>query len=96
LVPVSIVYDQLDEVREFASEATGGVKKAETIGWALKFIRSQHGTYGRIYVRFGEPISRPRATPAMRLCERRRVSWASACVGRGHGSRANSPMCSRD
>ena len=57
LVPVSIVYDQLDEVREFASEATGGAKKAETIGWAFKFIRSQRGSYGRIYVRFGEPIS---------------------------------------
>ena len=31
-------------------------KKAESIGWAFKFIKSQRGHYGRIYVRFGEPI----------------------------------------
>jgi glycerol-3-phosphate O-acyltransferase len=35
----------------------GTVKKAETLGWALKFMRSQKGHYGKIYVRFGEPIS---------------------------------------
>jgi glycerol-3-phosphate O-acyltransferase len=57
LMPVSIIYDQLDEVREFASEATGSAKKAETLGWALKFIRAQRGEFGKIYVRFGEPIS---------------------------------------
>jgi glycerol-3-phosphate O-acyltransferase len=57
MVPVSIIYDQLHEVGEYASEAMGTAKKAETLGWALKFMRSQKGHYGKIYVRFGEPIS---------------------------------------
>lgn len=56
MVPVSIAYDQLHEVGEFASESSGSSKKAESIGWAFKFIKSQRGHYGRIYVRFGEPI----------------------------------------
>jgi glycerol-3-phosphate O-acyltransferase len=57
MIPVSIVYDQLNEIGEYASEAKGATKKPETLAWALKFMRSQHGHFGKIYVRFGEPIS---------------------------------------
>ena len=57
MIPVSIMYDQLHEVGEFASEAVGSTKKAEGLGWLVKFVKSQHGHFGRIYVRFAEPIS---------------------------------------
>ena len=57
MMPVSIMYDQLHEVGEFASEAVGSTKKPEGLGWLVKFVRSQQGQYGRIYVRFAEPIS---------------------------------------
>ncbi|MET0904226.1 MAG: glycerol-3-phosphate 1-O-acyltransferase [Acidimicrobiales bacterium] len=57
LVPVSIAYDQLQEVGEFAREAKGESKAAESIGWVLRAIREQRGRYGRIYVRFAEPLS---------------------------------------
>ena len=36
MVPVSIIYDQLHEVGEFAAEATGSTKKTESLGWIVK------------------------------------------------------------
>jgi glycerol-3-phosphate O-acyltransferase len=57
LVPVSIAYDQLQEVNEFAREAQGGSKSAESIGWLVRAFREQRGRYGKIYVRVAEPLS---------------------------------------
>ena len=57
LVPVSVSYDQLHEVKEFAGEARGTAKEAESLGWLVRYIRSQRGRFGTIYVRFGEPVS---------------------------------------
>ena len=57
LLPVSVCYDQLQEVEEFAGEARGARKQAEGVGWLIRFVRSQRGRYGTIYVRFGEPVS---------------------------------------
>jgi glycerol-3-phosphate O-acyltransferase len=57
LLPVSVSYDQLQEVEEFAGEARGARKQAEGVGWLIRFARSQRGRYGTIYVRFGEPVS---------------------------------------
>jgi glycerol-3-phosphate O-acyltransferase len=56
LVPVSIMYDELHEVVDYSAEARGASKEAEGIGWALKFYRAQRGHFGKIYVRFGEPL----------------------------------------
>jgi glycerol-3-phosphate O-acyltransferase len=68
LTPASITYDQLREVGEFAREAKGVKKKPETIGWFLRFWRSNRGRYGKIYVRFGEPLSlRQQLGPATAL-----------------------------
>jgi len=58
LLPVSITFDQLDEIAEYARYAQGGQKKAEGFGWLYDFIRAQGARhYGKIYVRFGEPVS---------------------------------------
>jgi glycerol-3-phosphate O-acyltransferase len=58
LLPVSITFDQLDEIAEYARYAQGGQKKAEGFGWLYGFIRAQGARhYGKIYVRFGEPVS---------------------------------------
>lgn len=57
LLPVSVSYDQLQEVSEFAGEARGAVKTAESLGWLLRFVRAQRGRFGAIYVRFGPPVS---------------------------------------
>ena len=61
VVPVSIAYDQLQEVNEFARESQGAGKSAESIGWLVRAFREQRGRYGKIYVRFGELLSLEKA-----------------------------------
>ena len=57
LVPVSIAYDQLQEVAAMAAEEHGADKKAESFAWMLRYIRSQGQRLGKAYVNFGEPVS---------------------------------------
>ena len=57
LVPVSIVYDQIQDLGSYTTEAQGGAKEAESMGWALRYVRSLRRRYGNIHLRFGEPIS---------------------------------------
>lgn len=57
LLPISIAYDQIQEVGAYVAEATGGAKEKETFGWAFKFARSLRRRYGDIHIRFAEPIS---------------------------------------
>lgn len=57
LIPVSIAYDQIQDLGSYASEALGGGKEKESVGWAFSAIRSLRRRYGNIHVRFGEPIS---------------------------------------
>ena len=58
LLPVSITFDQLHEIAEYAEYARGGDKKPEGFGWLYGFIKAQGARhYGKIYVRFGEPVS---------------------------------------
>jgi glycerol-3-phosphate O-acyltransferase len=58
LLPVSISFDQLNEIAEYADYARGGTKKPEGFGWLYGFIKAQGARhYGKVYVRFGEPVS---------------------------------------
>ncbi len=57
LVPLSISYDQLYDVREFADYARGGRKSAESAQWMVRYFRGQRAGFGRAYANFGEPVS---------------------------------------
>ena len=58
LLPVSITFDQLHEITEYADYARGGAKKPEGFGWLYGFIKAQGARhYGKVYVRFGEPVA---------------------------------------
>lgn len=57
LMPVSIAYDQIQDIPDYAREAQGRSKEDESIGWLLRAIRSLRRRYGDIYIRFGEPVS---------------------------------------
>jgi glycerol-3-phosphate O-acyltransferase len=57
LVPVSIAYDQLQEVAAMAAEEHGAQKKAESFAWMLRYIRSQGQKLGKAYVNLAEPVS---------------------------------------
>jgi glycerol-3-phosphate O-acyltransferase len=57
LLPVSITFDQLHEIAEYADYARGAVKKPEGFGWLFGFVKAQGAHhYGKVYVRFGEPV----------------------------------------
>ena len=50
-------FDQLHEISEYADYAQGGTKKPEGFGWLYGFIKAQGARhYGKIYVRFDEPV----------------------------------------
>ena len=56
-VPVSIAYDQIPDVPEMTAQQTGSGKSPESLPWFLSYIRGLRQPLGRMYVRFGEPVS---------------------------------------
>jgi glycerol-3-phosphate O-acyltransferase len=56
LVPVSNVYDQLQEVQLVTAEAKGGEKRAESPLWFFQYAFNQRRRMGRVYVDFAEPL----------------------------------------
>lgn len=57
LIPVSIAYDQIQDVPSYAREAQGKSKERESLGWLFRSVRSMRRRYGDIHIRFGEPLS---------------------------------------
>ena len=57
LVPVSIAYDQIEDVGDYVAEQRGAAKETESFGWFIRFVRKLQRRYGDIHIRFGEPIS---------------------------------------
>ncbi|MGI9592109.1 MAG: glycerol-3-phosphate 1-O-acyltransferase [Myxococcota bacterium] len=57
LIPVSIAYDQISDVGEYAAEQKGAQKQPESFGWFVGMIRRMRRRYGNIHFRFGEPLS---------------------------------------
>jgi len=57
LVPVSISFDQIAEIDDYAAMQSGLPKRRESLGWFIGYIRGMQATGGRIYVRFAEPLS---------------------------------------
>jgi glycerol-3-phosphate O-acyltransferase len=57
LIPVSIGYDQIQDVGAYVSEQGGGAKERESFAWFLRVFRMLKRRYGEVYIRFGEPLS---------------------------------------
>jgi glycerol-3-phosphate O-acyltransferase len=57
LLPVSVTFDQLHEISEYAEYARGASKKPEGFSWLYNFVKAQGARhYGKVYVRFGQPV----------------------------------------
>lgn len=56
-VPTSIVYDRILEGQAYLKELGGGKKKAENLQQFVGIRRFLKKKYGKIYIRFGQPIS---------------------------------------
>ncbi|GIW41891.1 MAG: glycerol-3-phosphate acyltransferase [Candidatus Binatia bacterium] len=57
LLPISIAYDQIQDVTEYVTEQKGGRKEPESFRWFLRMLRRLRRRYGDIHVRFGVPLS---------------------------------------
>ncbi|MBT8087936.1 MAG: 1-acyl-sn-glycerol-3-phosphate acyltransferase, partial [Gammaproteobacteria bacterium] len=55
-VPVSVAYEQITEVEDYAIEQRGQKKKPEGATWMVRFLR-RSTPHGRIFLRFGEELS---------------------------------------
>ncbi len=55
-IPVSVAYDQITEVEDYAVEQRGKKKKPEGITWALRFLR-RGKSRGKIHLRFGDSLT---------------------------------------
>jgi glycerol-3-phosphate O-acyltransferase len=64
LIPVSIAYDQISDVQDYAHEQRGGKKQRESFGWMVAWFRRLRRPYGAIHVDFGEPVSLAKALGA--------------------------------
>ena len=56
-VPVSIAYDQIQDLGSYVAEQRGGAKQAEGFSWFLGVVRQMKRRYGRIHIAFGAPLS---------------------------------------
>ena len=57
LIPVSIAYDQIQDVSDYVAEQRGAAKQRESFGWFLNVVRRLRRRYGNIHIRFGTPLS---------------------------------------
>lgn len=56
LIPVAINYDMNNDVKDYAAEQSGAIKRPESLSWFVSYLRRMRRPLGRIYVDFGEPV----------------------------------------
>ncbi|QFU77286.1 glycerol-3-phosphate 1-O-acyltransferase [Halioglobus maricola] len=56
IIPVSISYDIIRDVEEYATEQTGRGKGAESLKWFIGYVRSLARPMGKVYMDIGEPV----------------------------------------
>lgn len=56
LVPVSIAFDRIAEIDDYVALQKGLPKRKESLRWFLNFVFGMKEPYGKIYVRYAEPV----------------------------------------
>ncbi|MDJ0750703.1 MAG: 1-acyl-sn-glycerol-3-phosphate acyltransferase [Woeseiaceae bacterium] len=56
-VPVAISFDQIPEIDDYVAMQRGMPKRKESLRWFIDYITGMKSKFGRIYVRFAEPVS---------------------------------------
>jgi glycerol-3-phosphate O-acyltransferase len=57
LIPVTISYDQIPEIDDYIAMQRGLPKQKESLRWFVDYIAGMQANYGKIYVRFAEPVT---------------------------------------
>ncbi|HSG58700.1 MAG TPA: 1-acyl-sn-glycerol-3-phosphate acyltransferase [Woeseiaceae bacterium] len=56
-VPVAISFDQIPEMDDYIAMQHGQPKRRESLRWFIEYISGMKSKFGKVYVRFAEPIS---------------------------------------
>lgn len=56
LVPVSIAFDRIAEIDDYVALQSGMPKRKESLGWFFNYIFGMRQPYGKVYVRYGNPV----------------------------------------
>ncbi|MEO1027970.1 MAG: 1-acyl-sn-glycerol-3-phosphate acyltransferase [Pseudomonadota bacterium] len=56
IVPISIYYDLIAELEDYAHEQSGGTKRKESLAWFAEYLRGLQKPLGRISFGLGEPV----------------------------------------
>ena len=56
LVPVSIAFDRIAEIDDYVALQSGTPKRKESLGWFFNYIFGMRQPYGKVYVRYGNPV----------------------------------------
>jgi len=57
LVPVSIAFDRIAEIDDYVALQQGMPKRKESLRWFVDFIFRMREPFGKVYVRYAEPVS---------------------------------------
>jgi len=61
-IPVSIVYDMIPDVEQMVKEGRGFRKTQESFMWFLDYIRKMGEDFGKISIRFSDPVDLTKAS----------------------------------
>jgi glycerol-3-phosphate O-acyltransferase len=61
VIPVTVSYDLMRDVQDYASEQAGKLKKPESLKWFIGYLSSLRQPMGRIYLDFGDSVVLDRA-----------------------------------
>lgn len=64
LVPVSIAFDRIAEIDDYVALQSGLPKRKESLRWFFNYIFGMRQPYGKVYIRYGEPVPLEQPTPA--------------------------------
>ncbi|MEE4107947.1 MAG: glycerol-3-phosphate 1-O-acyltransferase [Halieaceae bacterium] len=56
IIPISISYDMIGDVHDYAAQESGATKRPESLRWFLGYLRGLRQPMGKIYFDFGEPV----------------------------------------
>ena len=63
-VPVAISFDQIPEMDDYIAMQHGVPKRKESLKWFIDYIAGMKSRYGKVYVRFAEPVALSDTVPA--------------------------------
>ncbi|WP_439100777.1 glycerol-3-phosphate 1-O-acyltransferase [Congregibacter sp.] len=76
IIPISISYDMIGDVKDYAALESGATKRPESLSWFIGYLRGLRQPMGKIYFDFGEPVVLPKAPSPEDPRELQRVAFA--------------------